>query len=58
MSADFNSIANYWKETYSQECKKTKKYEHSAQFKRMADLMAPREPSPQARIHWQTISKD
>ncbi len=41
MSADFNSIANYWKETYSQECKKTKKYEHSAQFKRMADFMAP-----------------
>jgi len=41
MSADFNSIANYWKETYSQECKKTKKYEYSAQFKKMADLMAP-----------------
>jgi len=41
MSTEFNSIANYWKETYSQECKKTKKYEHSAQFKRMADFMAP-----------------
>ncbi|OEY72722.1 response regulator transcription factor [Salegentibacter salarius] len=41
MSADFNSIANYWKETYSQECKNTKKYEHSAHFKRMADFMAP-----------------
>ncbi|GGW81554.1 response regulator transcription factor [Salegentibacter mishustinae] len=41
MSADFNSIANYWKETYSKNSEETKKYEHSAQFKKMADLMAP-----------------
>ncbi|SKB67699.1 regulatory protein, luxR family [Salegentibacter holothuriorum] len=41
MSVDFNSIAHYWKETYSQEGENAKKYEHSAQFKRMVDFMAP-----------------
>lgn len=41
MSADFNSIAHYWKHTYGQKLEKGKKYENSDQFKKMADLMAP-----------------
>lgn len=41
MGADFNSIANYWKTTYSQESEENKKYEYPPQFKRMAEFMAP-----------------
>ncbi len=41
MSADFNSIAHYWKDTYGQELNGIKKYENSEQFKKMAKLMAP-----------------
>ncbi|SHG68752.1 regulatory protein, luxR family [Salegentibacter echinorum] len=41
MSTEFNAIARYWKQTYSQTSEEIKKYEHSAQFKRMADFMAP-----------------
>jgi len=41
MSADFNSIAHYWKDTYSQKIGKSNKYENSDQFKKMAQLMAP-----------------
>jgi len=41
MSKDFNSIANYWKETYNEDGEQTKRYEYSAQFKKMARLMAP-----------------
>lgn len=41
MSADFNSIANYWKDTYGEEHEDNKKYENADQFNKMASLMAP-----------------